>query len=167
VTRLTMTDPEETRAAGSALGALLEPGDVVILTGELGAGKTALTQGIAQGLGVAQSVTSPTFNLLLVYPGHITLNHFDLYRLERAEELQDIDYWGTLESDGVSVVEWGDRFAEAMPAQYLLVRITISDDTERVLDIGGEGARGTRLARSWIDAVRPLAGDRVNGGSDV
>ena len=102
--------PLATRSCGAAVAPLLRAGDVLLLCGDLGAGKTQLTKGIAEGLGVAEPVTSPTFNILLVHEGRIPLYHFDLYRLERAEQLEDIDYWGTLEGDGVSVVEWGDRF---------------------------------------------------------
>ena len=90
---------------------------MVVLSGDLGAGKTQLTKGLAAGLGVVEPVTSPTFNILLVHEGRIPLYHFDLYRLEFAEQLDDLDYWGTLEADGVSVVEWGDRFAEAIPEE--------------------------------------------------
>jgi len=162
---LTLEDPQATHAAGIALARCLEPGDVVLLTGELGAGKTALTKGVAEGLGVAGPVTSPTFNILLVYPGRLTLNHIDLYRLERSEELVDIDYWGTLEADGVSVVEWGDRFPDAMPAHYALARIGMLDDTRRSIEVRGVGPRGEQLAEKWISALYGLAG--VTRGGDL
>ena len=84
-----------------ALAPLLVAGDVVLLSGDLGAGKTQLTKGVAEGLGVAEPVTSPTFNILLVHQGRLPLYHFDLYRLERADELEDLDYYATLEADGV------------------------------------------------------------------
>jgi len=155
---LTLADPEATHAAGTALAGCLEPGDVVLLTGELGAGKTALTKGVAEGLGVVGPVTSPTFNILLVYPGRLTLNHIDLYRLERSEELVDIDYWGTLEADGVSVVEWGDRFPDAMPVDYVLARIGMLDDTRRTIEVRGVGPRGKRLAEQWVRELSGVAG---------
>ncbi len=105
----------QTMAAGEALAPLLVAGDVVLLSGDLGAGKTQFAKGVAEGLGVVEPVTSPTFNILLVHQGRLPLYHFDLYRLEHADELEDLDYYATLESDGVCLVEWGDRFTEAAP----------------------------------------------------
>ncbi len=128
---ITTDSDAATQAVGRALAALVAAGDVVVLSGDLGAGKTQLTKGLAAGLGVVEPVTSPTFNLLLVHVGRIPLYHFDLYRLEFAEQLDDLDYWGTLEADGVSVVEWGDRFAEAVPEECLVVRMLITGDDER------------------------------------
>lgn len=167
MTSLRTTSEAATRRCGEELAALLEAGDVILLSGDLGAGKTQLTKGIAVGLGVRDPVTSPTFNILLVREGRLTLNHFDLYRLERAAELEDIDYFGTLESDGVSVVEWGDRFPEALPGDGLEVRITILGDEEREIAVGGLGPRGSRIARGWLDACAVLAGDYgVSVGGD-
>ena len=126
-----------------------------LLSGDLGAGKTQLTKGLAAGLGVAEPVTSPTFNILLVHQGRLPLYHFDLYRLERAEQLEDLDFCGTLEADGVSVVEWGDRFAEALPADGLVVSHAASTgDDERGLEVRAARPRGERLALAWADACR-------------
>jgi len=147
----------ETDRAGQLLADSLQPGDVVLLSGDLGAGKTQLAKGIAQGLSVADPVTSPTFNILLVYEGRIPLYHLDLYRLERAADLEDIDYFATLEADGVSVVEWGDRFAEARPEQGLSVAIRITGDAERRIEVEPMGERGRALASAWAAA---LAGER-------
>jgi tRNA threonylcarbamoyladenosine biosynthesis protein TsaE len=117
------------------------------------------------GLGVVESVTSPTFNILLVHEGRIPLYHFDLYRLETAEQLDDLDYWGTLEADGVSVVEWGDRFAEAIPDQSVVVRILITGDDCRALEIEGRGVRGELLASAWAEGAVLLDGvGRENAG---
>ncbi len=135
---------------GEALAALVRPGDVVLLTGDLGAGKTHFTKGFAKGLGVSDPVTSPTFNILLVYPGRIPLYHFDLYRLERAGQLEDVDYWGTLEADGVSVVEWGDRFPEEIPEDHLACKFCITGDDEREIRVTFAGARGSELARELV-----------------
>lgn len=140
-------------AAGEALAHLLEPGDVLLLSGDLGAGKTQLTKGIARGLGVVEPVTSPTFNILLVHEGRLTLNHFDLYRLDEANQLQDIDYFGTVEGDGVSVVEWGDRFAEARPAAGLAIEFHIVGDEVRTVQVRPLGERGERLAAAWVAAL--------------
>ena len=152
-----------TQAAGVALAPLVAPGDVLVLSGDLGAGKTQLTKGLARGLGVAEPVTSPTFNLLLVHEGRIPLYHFDLYRLDAAEQLEDLDYWGTLEADGVSVVEWGDRFPESVPDDCVIVRIHIADDTARALALEARGARGRALVSSWADACRTVPGTSIEG----
>ena len=137
-----------TQAVGARAGRRsCAPGDVVVLSGDLGAGKTQLTKGLAAGLGVAEPVTSPTFNILLVHEGRIPLYHFDLYRLESAEQLEDLDYWGTLEADGVSVVEWGDRFPEAMPERRARSCASASPaTTSRALELEPRGARGAALA---------------------
>jgi tRNA threonylcarbamoyladenosine biosynthesis protein TsaE len=142
--------PLATRHCGAAVAPLLRAGDVLLLCGDLGAGKTQLTKGIAEGLGIAEPVTSPTFNILLVHEGRIPLYHIDLYRLERAEQLEDIDYWGTLEGDGVSVVEWGDRFAGSVPSDCLVVRLTIADDEARDLALEPIGSRAVELAQAWV-----------------
>jgi len=139
---------------GSVLAPLLLPGDVILLSGDLGAGKTQLTKGVALGLGVADPVTSPTFNILLVHEGRIPLYHFDLYRLERASELEDLDYFATLEADGVSIVEWGDKFSDATPAQSLGIEILIEGDDDRRLELTPKGVRGDALAADWARAVQ-------------
>lgn len=144
---------EDTMRLGEVLAPVLTAGDVLLLSGDLGAGKTQLTKGLARGLGVAEPVTSPTFNILLVHEGRIPLYHLDLYRLEFAEQLEDLDYFATLEGDGVSVVEWGDRFAEAAPLDGLSVSITIRGDNERRLDIDSLGVRGDTILDSWERAL--------------
>ena len=161
------TSRDATEALGEALAPLLRAGDVLILSGDLGAGKTQLTKGIARGLGVAEPVTSPTFNLLLVHRGRVPLYHFDLYRLERDEQLEDLDYWGTLEADGVSVVEWGDRFPDSMPADGLIVRIQITDDDARTLALEPLGERGASLAAAWVAAAADIAGVSVHGNEEA
>lgn len=147
-------DPRATRRAGVLLGRVACPGDVVALSGGLGAGKTALVQGMAEGLGVVGHVPSPTFNILLVHSGDTCLNHFDLYRLERPEELVDIDFYETLESDGVSAIEWADRFPAELPVDRLDVAIDIVDESNRVLHARGTGPRSERLAVRWAGAWR-------------
>jgi tRNA threonylcarbamoyladenosine biosynthesis protein TsaE len=165
VTRTVTTESDTaTRAVGRALAAFVVAGDVVVLSGDLGAGKTQLTKGLAVGLGVAEPVTSPTFNILLVHRGRIPLYHFDLYRLDAAEQLDDLDYWGTLEADGVSVVEWGDRFPEAVPDDCIVVRIRITGDEERALAIEPRGPRGEVLAEEWVAACVTVPGARVMDG---
>ena len=157
---------EATRAVGAALAPLLRAGDVLLLTGDLGAGKTQLTKGLAFGLGVAEPVTSPTFNILLVHEGRLPLYHFDLYRLVRAEELEDVDYFGTLEAGGVAVVEWGDRFAEALPSDGLAVTLHIVGDEDRRIELESLGPRGAELAEAWARAATGTAGVAISTGED-
>lgn len=142
-----------TRELGRVLASLLVPADVLLLSGDLGAGKTALVKGIALGLGVREPITSPTFNILLVHPGTLPLYHMDLYRLESPNQLEDIDYFGTLEADGVSCVEWGDRFSQAAPEEHVAVAISILGDNDRELLIEGAGTRGQELAALWMRAA--------------
>lgn len=144
----------ETERAGMLLAPLLRPGDVVALAGDLGAGKTHLVQGVARALGVAEPVTSPTFNLLLVHPGTLPLYHFDLYRLEHEDQLEDIGFYETLEADGVSMVEWGDRFPSALPAEHLMVLIHRTGPDERLIEVRPVGERGAALAAAWVGACR-------------
>lgn len=150
----TTGDAGETERAGELLAACLRSGDVVALAGDLGAGKTHLVQGVARELHVAGGVTSPTFNILLVHPGALPLYHFDLYRLESEDQLEDIDFFETLESDGVSFIEWGDRFPAALPSDHLLVVIERSEETRRVITLRPGGPRSAVLADDWSVAVR-------------
>lgn len=124
--------PAETRALGCHLAAQLRPGDVLLLLGDLGAGKSELTRGIARGLGVSSPVASPSFTILNVYDeGRIPLYHFDWYRLDSAEELYEMGMDEYLGGDGVAVVEWPSRCPEAVPEKHLEVRIDPMDDCAR------------------------------------
>jgi tRNA threonylcarbamoyladenosine biosynthesis protein TsaE len=107
-TSLETSSPEETEAAGEELGRRLRRGDLVLLRGELGAGKTTFVRGIARGCGSTAPVASPTFQLVRLYPGRLQLAHVDLYRLERGDELRDLGLDELLDA-GAVVVEWGDR----------------------------------------------------------
>jgi len=104
----TTSSPAETEEAGRRLGERLRPGDVVLLTGELGAGKTTFVRGVARGVSSAAAVASPTFQLVRVYPGRVQLAHADLYRIENNAELADLGL-DELADQGAVVVEWGDR----------------------------------------------------------
>ena len=124
--------PMETRAFGQRLAQKLHPGDVLLLLGDLGAGKSELTRGIARGLGVTESVTSPSFTILNVYEsGRLPLYHFDWYRLESAEELFEMGMEEYLGGDGVAVVEWPTQCPEAIPECCLKVHMIPVSETER------------------------------------
>lgn len=145
----------ETQSLGEKLAPLLQPDDVILFAGDLGAGKTQFVQGVARGLGVQASVTSPTFNILLEYhDGRLPLFHFDLYRLDEPEELDDIDFFGVLESDGVSFVEWSEKFPEEMPEDYLSLSLAVCPDETRVLTVAGQGRRGRELAVQWKEELK-------------
>jgi len=164
-------EEEETREVGRALGEGLLPGDVVALSGELGAGKTCMTQGIARGLQVPESETvrSPTFVLLNIYPGRCLLHHLDLYRLQDPEELEDLGYREVFFGDGVAVVEWAERAGALLPVERLHVHMRFQGEAGRrlLLRAHGERFRGRRdaWARSlsafvFTDAPRPGPGAR-------
>lgn len=126
--RFVTASTDETIAFGARLGAALEPGDILVLTGDLGAGKTQLTKGIASALGVEDDVTSPTFNILMVYEGaQMPLYHFDLYRLDDPDQLEDIGLYEMLDGDGVCVIEWGEQFADEIGSERLDVYLTRLD----------------------------------------
>ena len=133
--RIISHSPEETRALGEKLAARLAPGDVVILEGELGAGKSELARGIARGLGVTDTVTSPSFTILNVYEsGRCPLYHFDWYRLESAEELFELGLEEYLGGDGIAVVEWAERCPEALPEKTIRIRLEATGDEERRIE---------------------------------
>lgn len=165
--RIITSSAEETHEAGAALARCVRADDVVLLTGDLGAGKTVFAKGFAEGLGIDAPVTSPTFNILLVYRGRLSFNHFDLYRLENATELVDIDYFATLESGGVTLVEWGDRFVEASPDDHLAVALSISGDTARDLACTSSGSSSRALLECWLEQClqADLHVDREASGS--
>lgn len=141
---------EETLELGRKLAAVVQPDDCIVLTGDLGAGKTQFAKGFAQGLGVADDVTSPTFNIVIEYVGReLPLLHFDLYRLEDQDELEDIDFFGMLESGAVSLVEWGDKFPAALPEERLDVAIFVNEDSTRRVSITAHGAR----AAAYLEAL--------------
>jgi tRNA threonylcarbamoyladenosine biosynthesis protein TsaE len=149
---VTLPTPEDTQAVGRRLGAVLRAGDLVILTGDLGAGKTTLTQGLGEGLGVRGPVTSPTFVIARVHPSvgdGPALVHVDAYRLGDAAELDDLDLDTDLDL-AVTVVEWGSGLAEALSADRLELKLVRADDDVRTLTLSPVGAR-------WADVdLTPL-----------
>lgn len=141
--------PEQTRALAAALAPLLRDGDLLVLTGDLGAGKTCFTQGLGRGLGVADRVTSPTFTILAEYEGRLPLHHLDAYRLAGPDEAGDLDLPELLEA-GVTVIEWGDRLRDALPADQLWVELRLGDgDDDRLLRIEPRGPH-------WVDRTAQL-----------
>lgn len=150
-----------TRRAGVALGRIISAGDIVVLTGDLGAGKTVIAKGVAEGLDVAGEVTSPTFNILLVHAGRVELAHFDLYRLDREAQLEDIDFWGVLEGGAACLIEWGDRFPGALPQDVLTVSLAITGDMERAIRVEASGPRSAELESVWAEECRGIEGVRV------
>lgn len=141
---------EDTRAIGAALAELLQPGDALALTGELGAGKTTLVQGLARGLGFTGPVVSPTFTLVREYPGRLRVCHVDVYRLDRVQDVIDLGLEEMIDGDGVLVVEWGDVVEELLPLEHLLVELTApGPDERRRIELAGVGpswaARWERL----------------------
>ncbi len=133
---------QETEALGERLAAVLRPGDVVAYTGDLGAGKTAFTRGLARGLGVPDRVTSPTFTIVNEYEGgRLPLFHFDLYRMESPEELFDIGWEDYLARGGVCAVEWSEHAEGAFEEEPIWVDIRRgADDGQRVITIRGARA---------------------------
>jgi tRNA threonylcarbamoyladenosine biosynthesis protein TsaE len=129
--------PEETQEIGVEIGRQLNPGDVVALIGDLGVGKTCLTQGIARGAGVYQdqTVNSPSYILVNEYEGKIPVYHIDLYRLQRLEDIVALGLEEYLEGDGICVIEWADRMGELLPEDCIQVKITGEDEFTREIEV--------------------------------
>jgi tRNA threonylcarbamoyladenosine biosynthesis protein TsaE len=144
---------EATRAVGEAVAPLLRARDAVILTGELGAGKTTFVQGVARGLGVDEQVGSPTFMLVREYSGRLDIAHVDVYRLERLQEVVDLALDEIGAGNDVLLVEWGDAVQGLLPENRLRVELTSEDDDDArriVMNASGPswGERGTELGRA-------------------
>ena len=150
---LRTTSVDETRELAAAIAALAKPSDVILLVGELGAGKTAFAQGFARALGVTEQVTSPTFTLVRSYSGRLPLHHLDVYRLDRLHEAEDLALAEMIDDGGVVLIEWGDAVAAILPSSYLEIRFTFApdddDDCRRIaLRTAGAG---------WANRVAALA----------
>jgi tRNA threonylcarbamoyladenosine biosynthesis protein TsaE len=146
--------PEQTRRVGMRLGALLQPGDIVCLYGDLGSGKTTLVQGISAGWGSIDQVSSPTFVLVNVYrrPDGLQLFHLDAYRLAGAQEAVDLDIDAMVESAPL-LVEWAERVQDALPHENLRVRLTYVDENQRDLLLDATGSRCLELLASLRRSV--------------
>ena len=124
---------QETRTFGAAVGMAAGPGLVIAFYGDLGAGKTAMTKGIARGLGIREMITSPTFTILQTYEdGRLPLSHLDVYRIEDPDEMEEIGYEEYFYADGVCLIEWADQIEELLPENT--IRITIEKDLEKGFD---------------------------------
>ncbi|MEO7002273.1 MAG: tRNA (adenosine(37)-N6)-threonylcarbamoyltransferase complex ATPase subunit type 1 TsaE [Ktedonobacterales bacterium] len=167
---------DETRRLGDLLGRVLAAGDVVLLSGALGAGKTAFTQGIAVGLGVRVTVNSPTFTLLKEYAGRLPLYHFDLYRIDNADEVLSLGFAEYFEGNGVSVIEWAERAEVAgdndagspWPESWLRINLRATGRQSRELTITAHGARGAELVAAFAQATaRRNAPRDATSGADA
>ena len=131
---------EETRALGARLASALGPGDVVVLRGDLGAGKSEFARGVARGLGIAGPVPSPSFTILNAYDeGRLPLYHFDWYRVSDPEEIAEMGFEEQLHGDGVSLIEWSERAPEYVPNRALLIRIDTAQDDAREIHFEPRG----------------------------
>lgn len=144
--------PAETRALGRAIGEAARPGTLVALSGPLGAGKTQLAKGIAEGLGVTEVVNSPTFVLINEHPGRLRLFHVDAYRLDDAEDLFAAGLLDDRAADGVTVVEWADRLAGWLPGERLELALAPGGaDEERRIEWRADGPEHVAIARQALD----------------
>ena len=131
--------PKETENVGEALGKVLQPGTVLAYEGDLGAGKTAFTRGLARGLGATEQVTSPTYTIVNEYlSGRIPLFHFDMYRLESSDDLWDIGWEDYLDRGGVCAVEWSENVADAMEGAIHVSIAKLSDEERKITITGGD-----------------------------
>jgi tRNA threonylcarbamoyladenosine biosynthesis protein TsaE len=152
---------EETRAVGEALAVLLRPRDAVILTGELGAGKTTLVQGVARGLEIADQVTSPTFTLIREYRGRLDVAHVDVYRLDRIQDVVDLGLEELGDGEAVLLVEWGDAVEEVLPADHLTVELRGGgDDDARWIAMAPGGTTWNERWERMEQVMAPWRADR-------
>ena len=151
--KILSSSPEQTQAIGRVLGAKARPGDVVLLVGELGAGKTCLTQGILWGLGVDEFARSPTFVMINEYDGRLPLYHIDLYRVDADAEIADLGLDEYLFGDGVCVVEWADRSPDPFPEEHVEIVLEHVDDTTRNLTLTSTAQRFDDAFQAATSAV--------------
>jgi tRNA threonylcarbamoyladenosine biosynthesis protein TsaE len=137
--------PEETQDFGARLGELAQPGDIFLLVGKLGAGKTCLTQGIARGLDIKEYAASPSFVLVRELYGRLPLYHIDFYRMDNLEEIADLGLDDYFYGQGVSVVEWADKGLSLLPPEHLLVEMSYVSDSSRRLKLKASGKRYREL----------------------
>jgi len=142
---ITTNSPGETQEFGARLGKLARPGDVFLLVGKLGAGKTCLTQGIARGLGIKEYAASPSFVVVRELYGRLPLYHMDFYRLGNLEEIAELGLDDYFYGQGVSVVEWAEKGISLLPPEHLLIEMSYVSDTGRRLKLKARGKRYRQL----------------------
>ena len=126
---------EETIELGKKIGKLLKKGDIIAMQGTLAAGKTTITKGIAQALGITDTITSPTFCLISEYYGTMPLYHFDVYRLEGTEDFINLGADDMLYGNGVSIIEWSEKIMDELPKRTIVLRLTPQEDSSRLIEI--------------------------------
>jgi len=146
--QLNSHSPEQTQRLGVQLGELAQAGDVFLLSGSLGRGKTCLTQGIAWGIGVKEYAFSPSFVIVREYYGRLTLYHIDFYRLNSIGEIVDLGLDEYFNGNGVCVIEWADKGIAMLPQENLFIRFSYISDTERSLSLEPRGERYSQLLKS-------------------
>jgi tRNA threonylcarbamoyladenosine biosynthesis protein TsaE len=156
-----------TRDLGEALASLLRPRDTVVLTGDLGAGKTTLVQGIGRGLGVVDHVASPTFTLVREYSGRLDVAHVDVYRLERVQDVVDLGLDELGGPDRVLIVEWGDAVEDLLPDDRLRVELTSSDDEIRGIRVGAQGPSWAERWERLEELLAPFGAAVDRGGAEA
>jgi tRNA threonylcarbamoyladenosine biosynthesis protein TsaE len=163
---LSSASPEQTHTWGTVLGTLLGRGDVVALVGELGAGKTTLTQGIVRGLGVAEDyyIGSPTFTLINEYEGRVPVYHLDFYRIDCPSEAVHLGLEEYLDGDGVAIIEWADRIEALLPEEHMMVQLAYVDYRVRTLDIMSTGAHYDALVAELARKVSAVTGPVTGSG---
>jgi tRNA threonylcarbamoyladenosine biosynthesis protein TsaE len=146
--KITSKSPHQTHQLGIQIGELAQIGDIFLLTGNLGSGKTCLTQGIAWGIGVEEYAFSPSFVLIREYHGRFPLYHIDLYRLDSIEEILDLRLDEYLDSDGICVIEWAEKGLSALPEDNLLIKLDYISPRIRSLGFAPNGQRYVQLLKS-------------------
>ncbi|UMZ74854.1 tRNA (adenosine(37)-N6)-threonylcarbamoyltransferase complex ATPase subunit type 1 TsaE [Natranaerofaba carboxydovora] len=140
--------PEETKNIARNLAKYLDKGDIILLSGDLGAGKTLFTKGLGSGLDIDNPITSPTFTLMQEYHGRLTLYHFDLYRIEDPEELIEVGLFDYMYDDGVTVIEWFEKMEDFESLEeYLKIKIFVEDNSRRRLVLSSQGERYDNLLK--------------------
>ncbi|WP_044340652.1 tRNA (adenosine(37)-N6)-threonylcarbamoyltransferase complex ATPase subunit type 1 TsaE [Rossellomorea aquimaris] len=145
---LVTTSPEETGAFAEKLATYLQPGDVLTLEGDLGAGKTTFTKGLAKGLGISKTVNSPTFTIIKEYRGRLPLYHMDVYRLD--DSFEDLGFDEYFEGEGVTVVEWAHLIQDQLPKALLGLSIFREGDSERRIVLKPNGERYRELCKEVV-----------------
>lgn len=142
-----------------ALAGDAQAGDLLVLAGEMGAGKTAFAQGFARGLGITEQITSPTFTIVREYEGpRLALHHLDVYRLEQLSEVTDLSLGEMLDEEAAMLIEWGDAVLPVLGDRYLELRFTFgTGDDERHIEVGGRGGTWPARARAVAEALAPWA----------